>query len=41
MDDNFSCPPCNFNAVMEGQMLFVMEGQNLTLPQLTVLEALH
>ena len=41
MDDNFTCPTCNFNAVKEGQMFFVMEGPNLTLPQLTVLEALH
>ena len=28
MDDNFTYHPCNFNAVTEGQMLFVSEGHN-------------
>ena len=41
MDDNFSYHPCNLNAVMEGQMLFVMEGNIFTLLQLTALEALY
>ena len=35
MDDNFTCSRLNFNAVTEGQILFVTEGHNLTLPQLT------
>ena len=41
MDDNVTCHPCNFNAVTEGQMLFLTEGHNIILLQLTVLEALH
>ena len=33
--------PCNFNAIKEGQILFVTEGHYFTLLQLTVWEALH
>ena len=41
MDDNFTYHLCNFNAVTEGQMFFVMEGHNFTLLQLAALEALY
>ena len=41
MDDKFCYHPHNFNAVMEEQMFFVMEGHNFTLLQLTAIEALY
>ena len=31
MDDNFTYPSCNFNAVKEVKMFFATEGHNFTL----------